>query len=127
MEQIIDNLVVEFFAGLFQRVFSNKFKTQIPQRRKLMEVTRQVQESADAASQSLTRFFLNRQLKEKQVTAILECFESLDKFLKLENRCPRAVPVNKNKKDKRKGGKKHDKKEQIITRFRAVFGGKRTQ
>jgi hypothetical protein len=98
MEQIIDNLVVEFFDDLFQRVFSDKFETQVPQRRKLQEVSRQVQESADAASQSLSRFFLNQQLKEKQVTEILEGFEGLDKFLKLENKCRRAVPINKNKK-----------------------------
>lgn len=70
MEQRIDDLVVEFFDDLFQRVFSDNFKTQILQRRKLQEVTRQVQESADAASQSLTRFFLNQQLEEKQVTII---------------------------------------------------------
>jgi hypothetical protein len=70
MEQRIDNLVVEFFDGLFQRVFSDKFETRISQRRKLQEVTRQVQESADAASQSLTRFFLNQQLKEEQITII---------------------------------------------------------
>ena len=70
MEQSIDNLVVEFFNDLFQGVFSDKFETRIPQRRKLQEVTRQVQESADAASQSLTRFFLNQQLEEKQVTII---------------------------------------------------------
>ncbi len=105
MEQTIDNLVVEFFAGLFQRVFSDKFKSQVPQRRKLQEVSRQVQESADAASQSLTRFFLNQQLKEIQVTEILECFEGLDKSLKQENKCRRAVPVNKNKKIKEKGRK----------------------
>jgi hypothetical protein len=91
MEQSIDNLVVEFFDGLFQRVFSDNFKIQIPHLRKLQEVTRQVQESADAASQSLTRFFLNQQLEEKQVTEILECFKGLDKFLKLENSCQRRI------------------------------------
>lgn len=85
MEQRIDDLVVEFFDDLFQRVFLDNFNSQISQRRKLQEVTRQVQESADAASQSLTRFFLNQQLKEKQVTEILECFKGLDKFLKLED------------------------------------------
>ncbi|MDQ1350466.1 MAG: hypothetical protein QG657_768, partial [Acidobacteriota bacterium] len=85
MDQTIDNLVVEFFDALFQRVFSDNFKAQVPVLRKLQEVSRQVQESADAASQSLSRFFLNRQLTEEQVTEILDCFAGLDKFLNPEN------------------------------------------
>lgn len=81
---IVDQ-VVDFYYGLFDRIFSEPFRPRIAERLKRDAVIRQVQDSAGAASQSLTRFFLNEQLNEQQVANILGGFATLNDRLKLDD------------------------------------------
>ena len=80
----IDEQVINYFHALFARVFSTPFGPQIKQRLKRNAVIRQVEESADAASQSLTRLLLNQQLTEEQVAQILSGFDPLGELLREE-------------------------------------------
>ena len=54
----VEDQVIDFFNTLFERLFSGPFKVQISDRLRRNAVIRQIGESADASSQSLTRFFL---------------------------------------------------------------------
>lgn len=76
---------VDFYYDLFNRIFSEPFRSRISDRLKRDTVIRQVQESAAAASQSLCRFFLNEQLTEQQVGEILGAYARLPGCLKLDN------------------------------------------
>ncbi|WP_445633310.1 hypothetical protein NSTC745_04959 [Nostoc sp. DSM 114161] len=60
MPSSVDDRVLDFYAQLFEVIFSEPFRGQISERRKLNPVIRQVEAAADAASSSLTRFFLNQ-------------------------------------------------------------------
>jgi len=82
--EIIDQ-VIDFYEDLFDCIFSQPFTPLIQERLKRNVVIRQVQESADAASQSLTRFFLNQHLSESQVAEILAGFLTLRDLLKLDD------------------------------------------
>ena len=91
--------VVDFFDDLFARIFSDAFRPQIEDVLRRKAVTRQVEEAADAASQSLTRFFRNQQLTERQAADILAGFTPLRSLLKLAdisnpNVTPEAVVEN---------------------------------
>lgn len=81
----IDEQVIEFYDVLFGHIFSQPFRIQITQRLRRNAVLRQVAEAADAASQSLTRFFLNSQLSEQQVADILDSFSTLGDLLELQD------------------------------------------
>ena len=85
MPSPIDEQVVDFFDALFGAIFSEPFSERIPERLKQRAVVRDVEESADAASQSLTRFFLNEQLTEAQVTDVLNGFAVLPDLLVLND------------------------------------------
>ena len=92
----IEDQVVEFFNVLFERIFSERFRPRIAQRIKRNAVLRQVQEAADAASQSLTRFLLNEQLTEQQTADTIEGLTTLTDRLTLDdidnpNETPEAV------------------------------------
>lgn len=95
----IEDQVVEFFNALFERIFSERFRPRIAQRIKRNAVVRQVQEAADAASQSLTRFLLNEQLTEQQTSDTVEGLTTLTDRLTLDdidnpNETPEAVVEN---------------------------------
>lgn len=81
----IDDQVLDFFNTLFEKIFSGPFESLIPQRRKRNDVVRQIEASADAASQSLYRFFRNEQLKEQAVANILNGFAGLSSRIQLED------------------------------------------
>lgn len=81
---IVDQ-VVDFYYALFNRIFCETFRLRISERLKRDAVLRQVQDSASAASQSLTRFFLNEQLTEQQVAEILAGLGPVGDLLKLED------------------------------------------
>ncbi|UCC31431.1 MAG: hypothetical protein JSU86_03975 [Phycisphaerales bacterium] len=85
MAPSIEDQVVDYFGRLFGRIFSEPFEGVIEQRLKRNAVIRQVEESADAASQLVARFFLNEKLTLEQVTEILSGFGRLGELLKLEN------------------------------------------
>ncbi|MFY9571249.1 MAG: hypothetical protein WAV20_07630 [Blastocatellia bacterium] len=96
MSTAIADQVVGFFDELFGRVFSDAFRPNIRDVLRRKAVVRQVEEAADAASQSLTRFFRNQQLTEQQAANILEGFAPLSSSLTLEqisnpNVTPEAV------------------------------------
>jgi hypothetical protein len=76
--------VVDFYYELFDGIFSEPFSPRIHERLKRDAVIRQIQDSAGAASQSLTRFFLNMQLSEQQVADVLAGFEGLRDLLQLD-------------------------------------------
>ena len=67
----LDDVVIDFYGALFDRIFSEPFRAQIAGRLKAKAVLRQVEESADAASQSLIRLFQNVRLDSRVVTDIL--------------------------------------------------------
>ncbi|MCX6634057.1 MAG: hypothetical protein NT090_03035 [Acidobacteria bacterium] len=85
MSRQIEEQVVDYFAGIFDRVFSESFRPGIPDPLKRRAVIRQVEESADAASQSLTRLFLNQQLTSRRVGEIIEVCRAAFAALKLED------------------------------------------
>lgn len=85
MNTSIVDQVVDFYYALFDRIFSETFRPRIAERLKRDAVIRQVQDSAGAASQSLTRFFLNERLTEQEVANVLESFAALGGRLKLDD------------------------------------------
>ena len=70
-EPIADQ-VISFFSDHFERIFSVPFRQEIPETLKRKAVLRQVDESADAASQSLTRLLVNEQLNNHQAACLLQ-------------------------------------------------------
>jgi energy-coupling factor transporter ATP-binding protein EcfA2 len=72
----VEDQVIDFFNTLFERLFSDPFKVQISDRLRRNAVIRQIGESADASSQSLTRFFLNQKINAQQVADILKGLET---------------------------------------------------
>ncbi len=78
---IVDQ-VVDFYSALFGDIFSASFQQRITDRLKQKAVLRQIEEAADAASQSLIRFYLNERLPEQQVANILYRFSELSNLLK---------------------------------------------
>ncbi|MDJ0901412.1 MAG: NACHT domain-containing protein [Xenococcus sp. MO_188.B8] len=85
MTSTIDDLVLDFYYELFTSIFSEPFREDISDRRKRNKVIRQVEEAADAASASLTRFFQYQKLTESQASAILKSFQQLGNLLSLED------------------------------------------
>jgi hypothetical protein len=67
MPSSVDDQVLDFYATLFDLIFSEPFRGRISELRRLKPVIRQVEAAADAASSSLTRFFLNQKLSEATV------------------------------------------------------------
>jgi hypothetical protein len=80
----IDDQMVDYFQNLFEAIFSEPFRARIKERLRRNEVTRQVEAAADAASQSLTRFFRNEQLNEAQVACVLASLSPLAEILSLD-------------------------------------------
>jgi hypothetical protein len=85
MNRPIDEQVIEFFGTLFDCIFSEPFRLGTKDLLRRKAVLRQVEEAADASSQSLTRFFLNEKLTEEQVSDILACFSPLCELIKVED------------------------------------------
>ena len=81
----IDNQVLDFYGELFEHLFSEPFRNHISERRRLKEVLRQVDEATDAASSSLTRFFVGQKLSETEVAEILSGFQKMGQLLSLED------------------------------------------
>lgn len=88
---IVDQ-VVDFYYALFESVFSEPFRPRVAERLRRDAVTRQVAESAAAASQSLTRFFVNLELDETQVGGVLTGFAPLRERLKLADIANSNIP-----------------------------------
>jgi hypothetical protein len=84
MPSSVDDQVLDFYGELFNHLFSEPFNDRITERRRRNEVNRQVESAADAASASLTRFFLSQKLSEETVSEILSGFELLGNLLQLE-------------------------------------------
>lgn len=85
MSSSIDDQVLDFYGELFDRLFSDPFRTHISERRRLNVVIRQVQDAADAASSSLTRFFQSQKLSEATVEGILAGFVAMADLLALND------------------------------------------
>jgi hypothetical protein len=93
MQNPINDQVIDFYQALFKRLFFEPFSAQITERLKRNTVSRQIEETADAASQSLTRFFNNERLMQDQVATILSSFEVMKEAIKLEDVSnPRVTP-----------------------------------
>jgi hypothetical protein len=84
MPSSVDDQVLDFYDELFGHLFSEPFRDRINDRRRLNEVTRQVEAAADAASASLTRFFSSQKLSEETVANILLGFASMGSLLQLD-------------------------------------------
>jgi hypothetical protein len=85
MPNLIADQVLEFYEAVFGQIFTEPFHARITERQKRRVVVRQIEDSAEAAAQSLIRFFLNEQLTETQVADVLNGFASLPTLLKLEH------------------------------------------
>jgi hypothetical protein len=85
MSSSVDDRVLDFYSGLFDGLFSEPFRALISERRRLNVVIRQVEDAADAASSSLTRFFQSQKLSEATVDEILVGFEAMGELLALED------------------------------------------
>ncbi len=81
----LDDGVINYYDSLFDRIFSVPFRARIAGRLKQKAVIRQVEESADAASQSLIRLFQNVRLDPRIVTDILGGFAPLADRIDLED------------------------------------------
>ncbi len=89
----IADQVIDYYQSLFDKIFSETFRPLIAERLKRNAVERQIQESADAASQSLIRFFTNERLSEQQAAEILSSLEALPRLIKLDDIAnPRVTP-----------------------------------
>ncbi|MBH8563708.1 NACHT domain-containing protein [Nostoc sp. CENA67] len=85
MSSSIDNQVFKFYSELFDHLFCEPFRRRISELRRLKPVIHQVEDAADAASSSLTRFFLNQKLSEATVEDILRGFAVINELLELED------------------------------------------
>ena len=85
MSVSVEDQVVEFFAALFESIFSEPFRAGIAEKRKSRAVLRQVDEAADAASQSLCRFISNERLSAARAALVLEGLRPLGDLLTLED------------------------------------------
>lgn len=83
-DQPIAEQVIGFFANHFERIFSDPFRLAIPDLLRRRAVLRQVDESADAASQSLTRLLINEQLSNAEANRLLQGLEPAVAALNLE-------------------------------------------
>lgn len=81
----LDDEVIDFYDSLFGRIFSVPFRAQIADRLKEKAVLRQVEESADAASQSLIRLLQNERLNSQVATGILGGFARLADRIALDD------------------------------------------
>ena len=81
----VEDQVVEFFAALFESIFSAPFRAGIAEKRKSRAVLRQVDEAADAASQSLCRFITNERLSAARAALVLDALRPLGGMLTLED------------------------------------------
>ena len=88
----IEDQVIEFYYDLFDRIFTQPFSQQIAQRLKRDAVKRQVEESAGAASQSLTLFFNTQETSENIAAEILESCAAVPSFVALEDIANPNVP-----------------------------------
>ncbi len=84
-DHTIDDCVVDFYDELFAAIFSNPFRDEINNRLKQKAVVRQVEESADAASQSMSRFFLNERADARAVSTILGSCATVPQHIGLED------------------------------------------
>ena len=66
--------VIEFYAALFERIFIEGGEVDRLDQLRARAVRRQVEEAADAASQTLTRFFAHQQFSNEDVRAALAAF-----------------------------------------------------
>ena len=85
MEKTTEDIVVDFYYDLFCQLFSARFKTGITRRLRRDAVVRQIQESAGAASQSLTRFFENQQVPPPEVETMLAAMVCIAGSLSFED------------------------------------------
>jgi NACHT domain len=85
MSSSVDDRVLDFYGRLFDRLFSKLFRVIIPEQRRQKIVIRQVEEAADAASSSLSRFFQSQKLSEATVESILLGFAEIENLLTLDN------------------------------------------
>ena len=85
MPALIEDQVIDFYYALFDCLFSSPFQAEITQRLRRDAVSRQVQDTAGASSQSLTRFFKNQQVNKTNVAKILQSLAGLSDLLALDD------------------------------------------
>jgi hypothetical protein len=84
MKYEIEEKVLSFYYHLFDSIFCEQFRPKIESPLKRDAVARQIRECAAAASQTLTRLFVNERVGILQVGEILAGLEDLGKILKFE-------------------------------------------
>lgn len=89
----ITNAVVEFYGRIFEQIFFLPFDAQIRDGLKRREVRRRVEEAADAASRSLSRFLTSQNLPEDQACEVLCGLDHIAEVVALEDIAnPRVTP-----------------------------------
>jgi NACHT domain/NACHT N-terminal Helical domain 1 len=81
----VENKVVDFFNELFNWIFAQPFCDTIESRIRRNSIKRQIEEVADASSQSLFRFFANQRMGANEVRKLLKFTSDATKNLKLED------------------------------------------
>jgi hypothetical protein len=95
MSTPVEDQVVDFYYSLFEAIFTKPFRSKIPERLKRDAVTRQIQDAAGAASQSLTRFLLNEQLTTKDTGSVIGGLLPLHDLLAIEDVANPNIPPEK--------------------------------
>jgi hypothetical protein len=67
----IEDRVIDFFDKLFGRIFAHPFCGTIDSQTRRRIIRRQIEEAADASSQSLLRFFVNQRVSAIEVETLL--------------------------------------------------------
>ncbi|MHC4406127.1 MAG: NACHT domain-containing protein, partial [Planctomycetota bacterium] len=80
----VEDQVIDFYHDLFGDIFWNAFQAEISERLRRNAVRRAVEESADAASQSLTRFFVNQRLTKGEAGDVLNALARLGAWIELD-------------------------------------------
>ena len=73
----LKNQVVQFFGGLFDRLFTDRLLPEIRVELDRRRAGRQIEELADTASQSLSRFLSTKELSDKALRGILDGLRQL--------------------------------------------------
>src|ERR1700754_1588055 len=95
MAQSIAEQVVDFYQALFKGLFTEPFSPLVSDPLKRNAMRRQIEEMADAASQSLTRYLTNERATIKQVAQVLACLDGMRVAVLLEDIAnPRLTPEN---------------------------------
>lgn len=84
MNSELTETVLVFYAGLFDALFFQPFAAAIPDPTRRRKTQRQIEDAADAAAQSLIRFFTHQDIGDAQREAVLQALSPLAQGISLD-------------------------------------------